>query len=108
PLLVDAVFLAPEQQQGSHLPAALGCQLNDRGRVQVDDQQETSVPGVFAIGDMTGAPQYVVQAAAAGMHAAQVINTRLIHAAVHSLGAAFHKTPDDGAEVTRPPEPDDE
>ena len=108
PLLVDAVFLAPEQQQGSHLPASLGCQLNDRGRVQVDDHQETSVPGVFAVGDMTGAPQYVVQAAAAGMHAAQVINTRLIHAAVHSLGAAFHKTPDDGAEVTRPPEPDDE
>jgi thioredoxin reductase len=103
---VDAVFLAPEQQGGSHLPAALGCALDGKGRVTVDGNQETSVPGVFAIGDMTGAPQYVVQAAAAGMHAAQVINTRLIHAAVHSMGAAFHKSPED--EGARDPDSRDE
>ena len=106
PLSVDAVFLAPEQQGGSHLPAALGCALDEKGRVIVDGNQETSLPGVFAIGDMTGAPQYVVQAAAAGMHAAQVINTRLIHAAVHSMGAAFHKSPED--EGVRNPDSRDE
>ncbi|WP_309570043.1 NAD(P)/FAD-dependent oxidoreductase [Deinococcus sp.] len=91
PLALDAVFIAPEQEQGSSLPAALGCGLNDRGRVTVDANGETSVPGVWAVGDMTGAPQYVVQAAAAGMQAATCINTSLIHEDVHALGAAFHK-----------------
>ncbi|UBV41891.1 NAD(P)/FAD-dependent oxidoreductase [Deinococcus taeanensis] len=107
PLQVDAIFLAPEQEGGSHLPASLGCALNEKGRVLVNEQQETSVPGVYATGDMTGAPQYVVQAAAAGMHAAQVINTRLIHEAVHSLGAAFHKSAVDPA-VARDPDPQSE
>ena len=91
PLALDAVFVSPDQEQGSSLPAALGCALNDRGRVVVDANGETSVPGVWATGDMTGAPQYVVHAAAAGMQAATCINTSLIHEDVRALGAAFHK-----------------
>ncbi|PNY82532.1 NAD(P)/FAD-dependent oxidoreductase [Deinococcus koreensis] len=92
PLLpLDALFVSPAQEQGSALPAALGCALNEQGRVVVDDLGETSVSGVYAVGDMTGAPQYVVQAAAAGMHAATCINTSLIHEDVRALGADFHK-----------------
>lgn len=96
PLALDAVFVSPEQQQRSPLPATLGCALTDRGRVVVDDTGRTSVPGVWACGDMTGAPQYVVHAAAAGMLAAAAINTSLIHEAVHALGASFHKGQVDG------------
>ncbi|WP_412028858.1 NAD(P)/FAD-dependent oxidoreductase [Deinococcus yunweiensis] len=91
PLALDAVFVSPEQQQGSPLAASLGCTLNEAGRVVVDDLGQTSVPGVWAVGDMTGAPQYVVQAAATGMHAATCLNTSLIHEEVAQRGAAFHK-----------------
>ncbi|GHF30990.1 thioredoxin reductase [Deinococcus metalli] len=91
PVALDAVFLSPEQEPGSPLAHALGCAVNDRGRVIVDELGQTSVPGVWAAGDMTGAPQYVVSAAAAGMQAATCINTSLIHEDVRAQGANFHK-----------------
>lgn len=43
---------------------------DDRGFVTVDEQQRTSNPRVFAAGDVSGAPQYVYVAAAAGRVAA--------------------------------------
>jgi pyruvate/2-oxoglutarate dehydrogenase complex dihydrolipoamide dehydrogenase (E3) component len=57
---------------GSHLLAAvgrrpntddLGCEaggvrLDGRGFVAVDDQYRTSAPGVYAVGDVTGGPQF--------------------------------------------------
>ncbi|BDP41827.1 pyridine nucleotide-disulfide oxidoreductase [Deinococcus aetherius] len=89
--LLHALFLSPEQTPGSTLPASLDCALNARGRVIVDERGETSVPGIFAAGDLVGAPQYVVNAAASGMTAAVGINTALIHEEVEALGAAFHK-----------------
>lgn len=35
-------------------PEAAGIRLDDRGFVEVDDHLETSVPGVYAMGDITG------------------------------------------------------
>ena len=35
------------------LPMLLGCAI-DRGFVRVDDHQQTSIPGIFAIGELTG------------------------------------------------------
>lgn len=92
-LRLDAVFLNPTQQQHSTLPAALGCELNEKGRVVVNEHGMTSVRGVWAAGDMTGAPQYVMSAAASGMTAAVSLNTTLIHEEVREQGAAFHKSP---------------
>ncbi|MBZ9714655.1 NAD(P)/FAD-dependent oxidoreductase [Deinococcus multiflagellatus] len=94
-LSLDALFLNPTQQQRSTLPAALGCELNDKGRVVVNEHGMTSVRGVWAAGDMTGAPQYVMSAAASGMIAAVSLNTTLIHEEVRHMGAAFHKSPDE-------------
>jgi len=34
----------------------LGVEADDRGRVRVDDHFETTVPGIFAAGDVTGPP----------------------------------------------------
>ena len=92
---LDAVFLNPGQVQNSGLPAALGCELNDGGRVVVNEHGMTSVRGIWAAGDMTGAPQYVTSAAASGMGAAVSLNTTLIHEDVRARGAAFHKSPDE-------------
>ena len=37
---------------------AAGIRLDARGFVVVDDRYETSAPGVYAVGDMTGGPQF--------------------------------------------------
>ncbi|KEF33189.1 pyridine nucleotide-disulfide oxidoreductase [Deinococcus sp. RL] len=93
-LTLDALFLNPTQVQRSHLPASLGCAMNAKSRVVVNEHGMTSVRGVWAAGDMTGAPQYVMSAAASGMLAAISLNTTLIHEDVRRAGAAFHKSPD--------------
>lgn len=99
PLCFDALFLSPTQVQNSTLPAQLGCELSDKNRVMVNENGMTSVPGVWAAGDMTGAPQYVISAAASGHTAGVSINTTLIHEEVREHGAAFHKSPDEEKHV---------
>ncbi|WP_432891666.1 mercuric reductase [Kribbella sp. CA-245084] len=61
-----------EQIEGSHLlsaigripntealtPGAAGIQLDGRGFVEVDEYLETSVPGVYAMGDIKGGPAF--------------------------------------------------
>jgi pyruvate/2-oxoglutarate dehydrogenase complex dihydrolipoamide dehydrogenase (E3) component len=60
------------QLEGSHLlsaigripntealaPEAAGIRLNDRGFIEVDEYLETSVPGVYAMGDVKGGPAF--------------------------------------------------
>jgi pyruvate/2-oxoglutarate dehydrogenase complex dihydrolipoamide dehydrogenase (E3) component len=62
----------PRQIEGSHLlsaigrtpntealtPAAAGIRLSDRGFIEVDEYLETSVPGVYAMGDIKGGPAF--------------------------------------------------
>ncbi|MFC4639484.1 NAD(P)/FAD-dependent oxidoreductase [Deinococcus hohokamensis] len=96
---LDAIFLNPTQAQTSTLPAGLGCELNEKSRVVVNEHGMTSVRGVWAAGDMTGAPQYVMSAASSGMLAAISLNTTLIHESVRARGAAFHKSPDEAVGV---------
>jgi pyruvate/2-oxoglutarate dehydrogenase complex dihydrolipoamide dehydrogenase (E3) component len=61
-----------QQLEGSHLlsaigrvpntealtPEAAGIRLNDRGFIEVDEYLETSVPGVYAMGDVKGGPAF--------------------------------------------------
>src|SRR5207244_4057999 len=39
-------------------PAAAGVETDNRGHVRVNDRLETNVPGIYAIGDVTGGPQF--------------------------------------------------
>jgi pyruvate/2-oxoglutarate dehydrogenase complex dihydrolipoamide dehydrogenase (E3) component len=62
----------PRQIEGSHLlsaigrtpntealtPAAADIRLDDRGFIEVDEYLETSVPGVYAMGDIKGGPAF--------------------------------------------------
>jgi thioredoxin reductase len=62
---LDVLFTMPKQ----HLPPlvkTLGLALTDAGFVRVNEQQETSVPGIFAAGDITTFAQAAVIASAAG------------------------------------------
>ncbi|MCY1042765.1 NAD(P)/FAD-dependent oxidoreductase [Corallococcus sp. bb12-1] len=62
---LDALFLKPKQ----HLPAlvrTLGLALDDAGYVRVSPQCETSIPGLFAAGDVTTPVQTAIGAAYQG------------------------------------------
>ena len=72
---VEVTVRTPDGEQeleGSHLlsaigripntetltPEVAGIRLNDRGFIEVDDYLETSVPGVYAMGDVKGGPAF--------------------------------------------------
>jgi dihydrolipoamide dehydrogenase len=53
--------------------AAAGLKVNDKGFLDVDAQRRTSVEGIYAIGDVTGAPLLAHKAMKEGVVAAEVI-----------------------------------
>lgn len=52
---------------------ALGVAVDSKGAVIVDEQLQTSVPGVYAVGDLIGAPMEVFKARQSGTYAARAI-----------------------------------
>ena len=86
-LYADAVLLAAGirgNSAGLGL-AELGIEVDERGFVKVDDTLATSSPGVFAAGDIIGAPLYVYTAAYEGKIATQ--NALLTTATPRDYGA---------------------
>ena len=55
----------------------LGLQLDERGFVQVGEMRETSVPGIYAAGDLLSPAQSAILGAAAGSFAAAALNREL-------------------------------
>ena len=74
-VLLALGFLHPEQ--GGML-AELGVELDSRGNVSVDRDKATSVPGIFAAGDMARGQSLVVWAIAEGRAAAHGIDKYLM------------------------------
>jgi thioredoxin reductase len=73
----DVLFSHPEQRQ-VELVRAAGVELDDDGYVRIDPMKsETSVPGIYAAGDLTTRMQSAIFAAAAGTRAATMINLDL-------------------------------
>jgi glutamate synthase (NADPH/NADH) small chain len=74
-VLLALGFLGPETEG---LLSQLGVLINERGTVEVDQDQMTSVPSVFAAGDMTRGQSLVVWAIADGRHAAKGVDKYLM------------------------------
>jgi thioredoxin reductase len=73
----EVLFTHPPQRQ-TDLVRALGVALDEDGYVRVDAmKRETSVPGVYAAGDLTMRMQAAISAAASGTQAAAMINVEL-------------------------------
>jgi len=70
------LFVHPPQRQ-TPLVTALALDLDERGFVRVDPEQRTSVPGIYAAGDLTTMRQGALVAAAAGAMAAYNLNHEL-------------------------------
>lgn len=86
----SAMFLHTKTQQRSDLPRQLGCTLLEDGCVEVDHANKTSVPGVYAAGDMARPVYqpvpiaYVAAAASDGLVAAGFLDADL-------FGASFQQ-----------------
>ena len=68
-------FIGPEREG---MLAELGVDLDGRGNVAVDEYQQTSIPGVFAAGDMVRGQSLVVWAIMEGRQAARGVDRALM------------------------------
>jgi pyruvate/2-oxoglutarate dehydrogenase complex dihydrolipoamide dehydrogenase (E3) component len=70
----DFVFQALGERPRSRAAVeALGVAVDNNGAVLVDEQLRTSVPGVYAVGDLIGAPMEMFKARKSGTYAARAI-----------------------------------
>jgi thioredoxin reductase len=74
---VDALFFHVACGPGSTMPQDIGCRTDDEGIVEVDNDFETTVPGVYAAGDLTPGSRLVIRAAYEGTRAAIGIHKSL-------------------------------
>lgn len=77
PLARAGLFVRPAQHPAP-LADRLGCERNDDGSLVLDRFGETTVPGVYAAGDVTRRLQQIVSAAAEGLMAGAGINHSLL------------------------------
>jgi thioredoxin reductase len=76
PLPLDVLFTRPPQRQVA-VVQTLGLALDAHGYVQVDEHRRTSLPGLYAAGDLATPMQSAAGAAAAGALAAALLNHEL-------------------------------
>ncbi|WP_353720397.1 NAD(P)/FAD-dependent oxidoreductase [Dyadobacter sp. 676] len=75
---ITALYHRPAFVQHSSLPEELGCELNPQGFIKVDEAQKTTIPGIYAAGDNSGAFRGLTGAMAAGTIAGARLNHELI------------------------------
>jgi dihydrolipoamide dehydrogenase len=72
----------------------VGVELTPKGQVVVDDQLRTTVPNVFAVGDITEGPQLSHKAQKQGLIAAEVIAGDNVHMSYAAIPAAIFIQPE--------------
>ena len=75
------VFVRPAQHPRNELAVRLGCELNDDaipGLIRVDPIWQTTVPGVYAVGDVATPMQQVATAVSSGATAGAMANHALV------------------------------
>jgi thioredoxin reductase len=88
----DAAFIAPQQTPRDGLLRALGCATDpDTGLVVVDGFGQTSVPGIWAAGNVVTPTAQVITAAGAGSATAIAINGWLLQQDLDAASAARPK-----------------
>ncbi len=74
----ERLFFAIGQYPADDLGAQLGCKRDEMGRLVIDERNHTSVPNVFAAGDIAPGPQLAIVAAASGAVAAIALHASLL------------------------------
>jgi thioredoxin reductase len=86
----DALFVPPHFVPRGNILANLGCATNDEGWVTTDTTGHTSVPGVWAAGNVVDPRAQVITAAGAGSAAAIAINADLVDDDVRNAITSHH------------------
>jgi thioredoxin reductase len=71
------LFFRGKIEQGASFAQDIGCEITEQGFIKVDSSQRTTVPGVYAVGDMTTPIASVANAIAQGVMAGVMINLEL-------------------------------
>jgi thioredoxin reductase len=74
----DAMFFHIASGPGSSFAADIGCQADEEGILEIDKEYQTTVPGVYAAGDIVPGSRLAIRAAAEGVRAAVGIHKSLI------------------------------
>ncbi|MFI8997716.1 NAD(P)/FAD-dependent oxidoreductase [Streptomyces sp. NPDC053542] len=90
-VLRSAVFVVPTMVPRDDLLTGLGCAKDDNGWVVTDRAGRTSVPGVWAVGNVIDPRAMVVTAAGMGAAAAFALNQELVNDDI-SRAVAHHRT----------------
>ena len=79
-IAIGALFIAPRTQMASEIPAQLGCVFDNAptGPIVQVDGSKTTVPGVYAAGDICSPMWNVTLAAAAGVGAGVAAHQSLV------------------------------
>lgn len=73
---------------------ALGIKTNDRGYIEVNNHYETSVPGIYAIGDVTPGPMLAHKAEEEGVAVAEILAGKYGHVNYGVIPAVVFTTPE--------------
>lgn len=73
----DGVFILIGVEPNSKIAREAGVETDERGFIKVDCWQRTNIPGVYAVGDVTGEPLQIAKAVGDGVRAAVDINDRI-------------------------------
>jgi thioredoxin reductase len=80
-LLRGGVFVRPPQRPRNELAVRLGCEVNDDaipGLIRVDPTWQTTVPGIYAVGDVATPMQQIAMAVSSGAMAGAMANHALV------------------------------
>ena len=76
----DGVFVAIGTAGSTEIARQMGAELTEKGNVKVDEEMQTTIPGLFAAGDCTGGLLQVAKAvyegAQAGISAGKYVRQR--------------------------------
>lgn len=79
-MAADGVFVAMGTAGSTEIARQMGAELTEKGHIRVNEQMESTIPGMFAAGDCTGGLLQVAKAvhegAQAGISAVQYIRKR--------------------------------
>jgi thioredoxin reductase len=78
PLGVEKIFFSIGQYPADDLGVQLSCERDEQGHIIIDEHYHTSVPNVYAAGDIVPGPQLAIAAASDGTIAALAIHKSLV------------------------------
>lgn len=75
---INVIYAPGPFEQHCAIPESLGCELTEEGYLKIDSFQETTIKGVFAVGDNAAKIRTVANAVAMDTDAGMIISKRMI------------------------------